>query len=77
MCPALTGLANPMAMKGPYRTSFPVGPQTVTLNVPESRQVARARLLAADTMVPIERSGSAVKVTVPSGLDHEVIAFEL
>ena len=73
----LVNLTNPMAMKGPYRTFFPVGPQTVTLTVPEAQHVTQARLLSADTMVPIERSGSAVKVTVPSVLDHEVIAFEL
>jgi hypothetical protein len=54
----LVNLTNPMAMKGPYRDFFPVGPQTVRLRLPRDIQAKRARLLAADKDVAIERSGS-------------------
>jgi hypothetical protein len=73
----LVNLTNPMAMKGPYRGFFPVGPQTVTLNLPEVGNARQARLLAADRMVPVEHNGSALTVKVPSVLDHEVVAIDL
>jgi hypothetical protein len=73
----LVNLTNPMAMKGPYRDFFPVGPQTITLHLPANLQVTQARLLVADKVVPIERSGSAMTVTIPSILDHEVVALAL
>lgn len=65
------------SMKGPYRGLFPVGPQTVTLNLPQASHARQARLLAAGTMVPVEHNGSALTVKVPSILDHEVVAIDL
>ena len=73
----LVNLTNPMAMKGPYRDFFPVGPQTIKLHLPENLQVKQARLLVADKTVAIERSGTMVTVVVPSILDHEVVALEI
>jgi hypothetical protein len=73
----LVNLTNPMAMKGPYRDFFPVGAQTVKLNLPSDLRAKRARLLVADASVELERSGSAVTITVPSILDHEVVAVEI
>ena len=73
----LVNLTNPMAMKGPYRDFFPIGAQTVKLRLPADVQVKQARLLVADKAVPIERAGAILSVTIPSILDHEVVAFEL
>jgi len=73
----LVNLTNPMAMKGPYRDFFAVGPHTVRLRLPAGVAAKRARLLAADKEVAMERAGSAVSVTVPSILDHEVVAIEV
>jgi len=73
----LVNLTNPMAMKGPYRDFFPVGPHTVRVRLPGDFQAKRARLLAADKEVALERSGATLRVTVPSILDHEVVAFEV
>lgn len=73
----LVNLTNPMAMKGPYRSFFPTGPQTVTLNLSEASKATQARLLVADKIVPVEHSGSALSVTVPSVLDHEVVAIDI
>ena len=73
----LVNLTNPMAMKGPYRDFFPVGPHTVRLRLPGDVQAKRARLLAADRDIAIERSGGTLSVTVPSILDHEVVAIEI
>ncbi len=73
----LVNLTNPMAMKGPYRDFFPVGAQTVKLRLPADVRVKQARLLVAEKAIPMERSGSMLSVTIPSILDHEVLAFEL
>jgi hypothetical protein len=70
-------LTNPMAMKGPYRDFFAVGPQRIRLNVPSNVSIKGAKLLVAGTVVPVERAGSTLTFTVPSVLDHEVVAIEI
>ena len=73
----LVNLTNPMAMKGPYRDFFPVGPQVIRLRLPGKLQAKRARLLTAAKDVVIEGSGSTLSITVPSVLDHEVVAIDI
>ena len=73
----LVNLTNPMAMKGPYRDFFPVGPFTVKLRLPADFRPKNARLLAADREVALERSGPAINVTIPTILDHEVLAIDI
>ncbi len=73
----MVNLTNPMAMKGPYRDFFPVGPQTVRLRLPSDAHAKRARLLAAEMVIEIERSGGRLSVRVPSILDHEVLAIDI
>jgi hypothetical protein len=73
----MVNLTNPMAMKGPYRDFFPVGPHTVRVRLPDGVAAKRARLLAADKEVAMERRGTTVSVTVPSIRDHEVVAIEI
>jgi len=73
----LVNLTNPMAMKGPYRDFFPIGAQTVRLRVPEAMGAKQARLLASGKTVAVEWEGDAIRVTVPSILDHEVVAIDV
>jgi hypothetical protein len=73
----LVNLTNPMAMKGPYRDFFPVGPLTVKLTAPDALRANQAKLLASGKVVHAERSGSTLTITVPSVLDHEVIAIDI
>ena len=73
----LVNLTNPMAMKGPYRDFFPVGPQIVKLTVPEGLRATLAKLLVSGKVVAAERSGSMLTFTVPSVLDHEVAAIDI
>jgi len=71
----LVNLTNPMAMKGPYRDFFPVGPHAVRLSLPSDLQPKKARLLVDETDVEISRTGSVRTVRVPSILDHDVSAI--
>jgi hypothetical protein len=73
----LVNLTNPMAMKGPYRDFFPVGKQTLKLRLPSGVHAARARLLVANQAANVERVGDMVTLTVPSIIDHEVVAIDI
>jgi hypothetical protein len=73
----LVNLTNPMMMRGPVRELVPVGEQKVRLRLPEGTRARAVRLLAADQVVDADRAGRHVTVTVPSVLDHEVVAVDL
>jgi hypothetical protein len=70
-------LTNPMMMKGPVRELIPVGEQKVQVRLPAGAQAKRVRLLAAATKLPVKQTGQYLRVTVPSVLDHEVVAIDL
>jgi hypothetical protein len=73
----LVNLTNPMMMKGPIRELIPVGEQKVNLRLPDGTKPHRIHLLAADKMPRTDRSGQQLTITVPSTLDHEVVAIDL
>lgn len=73
----LVNLTNPMMMKGPVRELIPIGPQKVHLRLPDDARPARIQLLAADTSPDVEQSGRYLTLTVPSILDHEIVAIDL
>ena len=73
----LVNLTNPMMMKGPVRELIPVGEQVVGLRVPEGRRPREVHLLAAGRTSKPAWNGSRLTVTVPSVLDHEVVAVDL
>jgi hypothetical protein len=73
----LVNLTNPMAMKGPYRDFFPIGPHTLKLDLPSHLQAKQAQLLVANKSINFSCSSSQLTVRVPSILDHEVVAIDL
>jgi len=73
----LVNLTNPMMMKGPVREFIPVGEQRVRIQLPANAKPQRVHLLAADKVVHARRDKNFLEVTVPSILDHEVIAIDL
>jgi len=73
----LVNLTNPMMMKGPMRELIPSGPQTVHIRLPEGTRPRSVRLLAANLNPRVERRNGYLAVTVPSILDHEVVAIDL
>jgi len=73
----LVNLTNPMMMKGPVREPIPVGEQKVRVRLPEGARPKKVRLLAAATSPSSRRHGQYLSVTVPSVLDHEVVAIDL
>jgi len=73
----MVNLTNPMTMKGPYRDFFAIGPQTITLRLPELKGSKSAKLLVANRTVPITHEGESTRIEVPGVLDHEVVAIDL
>ena len=72
----LVNLTNPMTMKGPFREFFAVPEQRVKVRLPESARVKNVQLLVRDQMPQSEVTAGYIMVTVPSILDHEVIAID-
>jgi hypothetical protein len=73
----LVNLTNPMMMKGPVRELIPVGPQKVRIRLAAGVEPRRVHLLAADQTPRVERSGRNLTLTVPSVVDHEIVAIDL
>jgi hypothetical protein len=72
----LVNLTNPMMMKGPFRELIPVGEQKVRVRLPEGKRARGVRLLAAESAPPAEESGGWLSLSVPSVLDHEIVAID-
>ncbi len=73
----LVNLTNPMTMKGPYRDFFPVGEQKVKVRLSNGVQAKNVHLLASEKTPHVERSGAELEITIPSILDHEVVAIDI
>jgi hypothetical protein len=73
----LVNFTNPMMMKGPIRELTPVGAQRVRLRLKSGERVARVKLLVSGKSVTAHVAGEYAEVTVPSVLDHEVVAVDL
>ena len=73
----LVNLTNPMALKGPCREFIPVAAQTIRLQLPAGATPRGVRLLVAGGTPATRQTGGWLEVTVPSVLDHEVIAVDL
>jgi hypothetical protein len=72
----LVNLTNPMMMKGPLREFIPLPAQHVAIRVPEGRKVKRVQLLVSALAPRVQTAGGEVRLTVPSLLDHEVVALD-
>jgi hypothetical protein len=73
----MVNLTNPMMMKGPVREFIPSPPQEVTVRLPKGMKADRVKLLVGSVTPQVRRSNGAVSLTIPSILDHEVVAIDL
>jgi hypothetical protein len=73
----LVNLTNPMLMKGPVRDLIPVGEQRLQVRLPSGAKPKKMRLLALDRNVSGKYHSGCLSLTVPSILDHEVVAIDL
>ena len=73
----LVNLTNPMLMKGPYRELIPSPPQKVRVKLLAGARPRNVQLLAAGQTPPNRVTNGWLELTVPSVLDHEIIAIDL
>lgn len=73
----LVNLTNPMMMRPSFRERIPSLPQQVRLQLPPNRKAARVQLLVGGQSPAVTHSAGSITLTVPSVLDHEVIAVDL
>lgn len=73
----LVNMTNPRYLKGPVVELIPSPPQSVSVALPEGREVERVRLLRAGEEVETRIVDGRLEVEVDSVLDFEVIAVDL
>ena len=73
----LVNLTNPMMMKGPFRELIPIGEQKVAVRLPEGARAKKVQLLLSGRVPRVVEAAGRLALTVPSILDHEVIAIDL
>jgi Hypothetical glycosyl hydrolase 6/Beta-galactosidase trimerisation domain len=72
----LINLTNPMMMRGPMRAPVPLGEQRVRIKLDRAAHAA-VHLLVSKQSPHVEESNGHLTVTVPSVLEHEVVAVDL
>jgi hypothetical protein len=72
----LVNLTNPMMMKGPFREFIRIGEQKLQVKTPPNTKVNKIHLLVGNESPDYEINGDIVSLTVPSILDHEVMALD-
>ncbi len=72
----LTNLTNPMMMRGPMRAPLPLGEQRVRIKL-DGAAHAGVHLLVSKHSPHVDESNGHLTVTVPSILEHEVVAVDL
>jgi hypothetical protein len=73
----LVNLTNAMMMKGPLREFIPLPAQRVAVRLPEGIKARRVKLLVSGEELSPTETGRELHLTVPSILDHEVIAIDV
>ncbi len=71
----LVNLTNPMMMKGPIREFIPTPPQKVAIRLPGKAK--KVQLLVGSQTPRVQESNGILTLTIPSILDHEVVAVDL
>jgi hypothetical protein len=62
---SLFNLTNPMMMKGPIRENYPLAAQTVSVEIPAGKSVARSWLVVADRAANVSFKDGRALVEVP------------
>ena len=70
----LLNYTNPNAYHGWLSTAYPLGPQTVSMKLPEGVKVKTVDLLSSEKSIPFRIEGSVLRFTIPRVDDYEIAA---
>jgi hypothetical protein len=73
----LINMTNPMFMEGPVRELLPSFPQELCFNLPGDIKPREVKFLSTGKPAQYKLEGRKLSLTVPSFLDHEIIAVDL
>ncbi|HEX4007302.1 MAG TPA: alpha-amylase family protein [Acidobacteriaceae bacterium] len=73
----LLNYTNPNAHHGWLSGIYPLGPQTVSLQLPHNVRVRSVELLRADVTLPFHNDAQTLRFTIPQLQDYEVAAITL
>jgi hypothetical protein len=68
---------NPSFARGWFRETYPLGPQTVKLELPEDVKVRKVQALRAGTDLKYKLRGQTLEFTLPGVRDYEIAAVEV
>jgi len=71
----LLNYTNPNAHHGCLDSTYPLGPQTVSMRLPAAVKVKTVELLRAETTIPFHLDAQALHFTIPRVEDYEVAAI--
>jgi len=71
----LINYTNPHMLRGWVRKFYPVGPQKVSLRVPEETGIKAVKLLRAEVEIPFLRVNGRIEFEIPEIVDYEVAAL--
>jgi hypothetical protein len=64
---------NPSMLRGWFRETYPIGPQTVQMQLPAT--ISKVRALRANATLPFKKIATGIEFTIPKVTDYEIIAF--
>jgi hypothetical protein len=73
----LLNYTNQNAQHGWMQTTYPLGPQTVSMSLPSGAKVKSVELLRAGQSIPHHQQGAMLSFTIPRMDDYEVAAITL
>jgi hypothetical protein len=68
---------NPAMHRGWIREFFPIGPQEVSMELPEGRKIKKVELLRAESSVLFHITNNRIEFTIPKVVDYEVAALSI
>lgn len=65
---------NPEMLRGWFTQGYPLGPQTVRIELPSGTQISQVRLLRAGKDIPFSKGEQILEFEIPAITDYEVAA---
>ena len=66
---------NPNMLRGWFRDTYPIGPQHVSMRLPDPRAVKEVRALRSGKLLEHRISGNGIEFTIPEVRDYAIAAI--
>ena len=75
LAPHVLNYTNPNVHQGTIRELFPIGLQSVRIEIPDGRKASRVKLLNAEVGIPFKVVNGSIEFTIPAVTEYEVAAI--